>query len=181
MLHITQWDTFICPNWRHFFLCCKKIIAMSISEHLCNLKFSHFLWRRRKAETESDNTLDIAGIEFFCHICFMAVPHDGNYIHSVFFSQTQITRCYQCFIFNSRSVDQKPEKSPQWKFNTFFPHWILGSLIFESKGIFYAWLEWGEWCKVNSKCRLPGDHALSFYMLFYPSCNEVGFTQIFLG
>ena len=167
MLHITQWDTFICPNWRHFFLCCKKIIAMSISEHLCNLKFSHFLWRRRKAETESDNTHDIAGIEFFCHICFMAVPHDGNYIHSVFFSQTQITRCYQCFIFNSRSVDQKPEKSPQWKFNTFFHTEFWGLWFLRVKGYFmHGWSE-------GSDVKLTASVVYLGTTLFLSTCYSI--------
>ena len=100
-------------------------------------------------------------------ICFMVVPHDGNYIHSIFFSQTQITRCYQCFIFNSRSVDQKPEKSPQWKFNTFFHTEFWGLWFLRVKGYFmHGWSE-------GSDVKLTASVVYLGTTLFLSTCYSI--------
>lgn len=95
-------------------------------------------------------------------LSFITLPHDGNYIHSIFFSQTLVTRCYQCFISNSKSADQKLEKSPPWEFNTFF-HTKYGTLIPRVKGYFYAWMEPQRWCKDSSQwCLLPQGTKLRY-------------------
>lgn len=143
---------------------------LCLSEHLRNMKLSwvffFFVFKRKRRDRKCYYS------RFSQHwvslLSFITLPHDGNYIHSIFFSQTLVTRCYQCFISNSKSADQKLEKSPPWEFNTFF-HTKYGTLIPRVKGYFYAWMEPQRWCKDSSQwCLLPQGTKLSMW-----TCSEV--------